>query len=208
MKLEVLSAYDSQRTISKSVKVPETQIVHSVSDIKINTPLVLKIISPQAVHKTEINGVRIVNHKTEIESAFNELITISKKNKLKVEGILVQEFVDGQQFIIGIKKDSVFGHVILFGLGGIFAEVLNDTVVRKCPINIDEAQSMLNELKAEKIFHNFRNIKLNTTALKESLVAISKIPLKNQNISEMDINPYILNSKEGKAVDVRIIIEK
>ena len=208
MKQEVLNAYESHKFISRILSVPETQLVRKSSEITIKAPLVLKIVSEQAVHKTEIGGVKIVNHQSEISEVFEDLLKIAKNNKIKLEGILVQEFVEGQQLIIGLKKDVTFGHVILFGLGGIFTELIKDVSIRKCPISKEESQSMIEELQASKLFHNFRNIKLNTEILKDALVSISHLPQKHKPIVEMDINPFILNDKVGKAVDVRIVLEK
>lgn len=205
MKQEVLDAIRSQELVSKYVDVPETQVITSLRDLKIKAPLVMKILSPDATHKTEIGGVSIVHRQEEIESSFDSLVTKAKNHKIKLKGILVQEFVEGQQLIIGLKKDTTFNHVILFGLGGIFTELLQDVSIRKCPITKEEAQSMIDELKSKKLFEGFRNIKLNTDKLKQDLVSISKLPEKKE-IQELDINPYILNSKEGKAVDVRIVL--
>jgi len=203
MKTEVLDSHKSQQLISKFINTPKSQIIHSIKELTIRAPLVLKIISPDAIHKTEIGGVVIVRNKEEIENSFNELISIAKNNKMHLKGILAQEFIEG-----GLKKDSTFNHVILFGLGGIFTELLDDVSIRKCPISKEEAQDMIHELKSKKLFEGFRNIKLNINALKESLVAVSKIPQKHKSIKELDINPFILNGKEGKAVDVRIVLEK
>ncbi|MBS3083807.1 acetate--CoA ligase family protein [Candidatus Pacearchaeota archaeon] len=208
MKTEVLDLHKSQQFIEKFINIPKSQIINSIKELTIKAPLVLKIISPDAIHKTEIGGVIIVHRKEEIESSFNELISIAKNNKIHLKGILAQEFIEGQQLIIGLKKDSTFNHVILFGLGGIFTELLDDVSIRKCPITINEAQEMILELKSKKLFEGFRNIKLNINALKESLVAVSKIPQKHKSIKELDINPFILNSKEGKAVDARVVLEK
>ena len=208
MAQEILLANQAQKYIGKIVSTPESQIIKRFQEIKIKAPLVLKIISPQVIHKTEIGGVRIARHSSEIESAFNDLTAIAKKNKLKIDGILAQEFVEGQQLIIGLKKDQVFGRVIAFGLGGIFTELLEDVSIRKCPITQADAQDMIDELRASKLFKGFRNIKLNTQLLKDTLVAVSKIPQKHKEIKELDINPFILNAKEGKAVDVRIVLEK
>ncbi|MBS3081934.1 acetate--CoA ligase family protein [Candidatus Pacearchaeota archaeon] len=208
MKLEILDAYKSQSLIRKYVEVPESQIINSIKELKIEAPLVMKILSQDVVHKTEINGVIIVHRSEEIEGAFNEIISITKKNKLKSKGILVQKFIEGQQLIIGLKKDAVFDHVILFGLGGIFTELLDDVSIRKCPITLNEAEDMIKELKSRKLFEGFRNIKLNLDLLKKDLVSVSKIPKKHKNIQELDINPYILNNNEGKAVDIRIVLKK
>lgn len=207
MKTEVLDAQKSQEIISKYVGVPNSQVITSLKDLKIKAPLVMKILSSDAIHKTEFGGVSIVHRSEEIESSFNDLILKAKNHKLKLKGILVQQFVDGTQLIIGLKKDPTFGNVILFGLGGIFTELLNDVSIRKCPITKEEAQNMIEELKSKKLFEGFRNIRLNTEKLKEDLISISKIPDK-KDIQELDINPYILNSKEGMAVDVRIVINK
>ena len=206
MKKEVLDAHESNRFIAKFISVPDSQLVKKASDITIKVPLVLKIVSEQAIHKTEIGVVRVVQHTTEISENFNELISIAKKNKIAIKGIMAQEFISGQQIIIGLKKDETFGHVIAVGLGGIFTELFKDVSIRKCPIDKFEAQGMINNLKSHKLFEGFRNIHLNTDLLNETLVTISQISQKNKNIQEMDINPFILNEKEGKAVDVRIIL--
>ena len=206
MKGEILDVEKSQKLMSKYVDIPEFQVINSLKELKIKAPLVMKIVSPDVIHKTDVGAVLIIHRSEEIESSFNNLILTAKKNKLKLKGILVQKFIEGQQLIIGLKKDAVFNHVILFGLGGIFTELLDDISIRKCPINLNEASDMIHELKSKKLFEGFRNIKLNTDLLKQALVNVSKIPHKHKNIQELDINPYILNAKEGKAVDVRIVL--
>ncbi len=207
MKREVFDAHRSQSVLKNYIEVPESQVVNSFGEIKMNAPFVLKIIAPDLIHKTEAGAVKIVNRIEEAEPSFNELIKVAKTNKIKIKGILVQKFIEGQQLIIGLKKDHVFGQVILFGLGGIFTEILDDVSIRKCPINLEEASDMIKELRSKKLFEGFRGINLNVDLLKKDLVSISKIPDKNKNIVELDINPYILNSKEGKAVDIRIVTE-
>ncbi len=205
---KILTAYKAEKLLSKYIPISKSQLVKTISEVKIKTPLVLKIISQDAIHKTDIGGVKIVKDEKNLEEDFDELLKISKKKKLKLEGILVQKFYEGEQLIIGIKKDPVFNHVILFGLGGIFTEVLEDTSIRKCPINKSDAQEMIDELKARKIFYGFRGKKLNVNLLKNTLVKVSEIPKKYKNILELDVNPFVLNEKEGIAVDARIIFEK
>lgn len=207
MKGDVLDPQKSQVLISKYADVPESQVISSLKELKIKAPLVMKIVSPEVTHKTEVGGVEIVHKAEDIESSFNNLISIAKKNKIKLKGILVQKFIQGEQLIIGLKKDATFNHVILFGLGGVFTELLEDVSIRKCPISLHEASDMIAELKSKKLFEGFRNIRLNTELLKQTLVNISKMPQKNKNIKELDINPFILNHKEGKAVDVRIVLD-
>ncbi len=205
MKKKFLTAYKAEKFLSKYLPTSKNQLVNSPDKIKIKVPLVLKIVSPQAMHKSDIKGVRIVTDQARIVPEFRNLIYISNKNKLHLEGIMAQEYTQGEKLIIGIKKDPVFGHMILFGLGGIFTEVLDDIAVRKCPINMHDAQDMIDELRASKIFKGFRGIELNVELLKQVLVKTSQIPLKHKNITELDINPFILNAKEGKVVDARIV---
>lgn len=208
MKKEVWNEFKAEKFLSKYLDVAKSQLVRKFEEIKIKAPCVLKIVSDDALHKTEIGGVKIVKEQKNLESDFNSLLDIARKKKLKIEGILVHEFVSGQELIIGINKDEVFGHVIVFGVGGIFTEVLKDTSMRKCPITRKDAEEMIFELRAKKIFEGFRGRKLNLEVLKKTLVKVSEIPLKNKAIVEMDINPYILNEKTGKVADARIVLAK
>lgn len=207
-KKKVFTGFKSEKFLKKYINISNSQLVKKASKIKITPPLALKIISPDALHKSDIGGVIIVNNPSELESSFNKLLSLAKRKRIRLEGIMVQKFEAGEKLIIGIKKDPVFNHVILFGLGGIFTEVLADTSIRKCPITEADAEEMINELKASKIFYGFRGKKYNLTALKKSLVSISKIPTRHKTLSELDINPYILNEKTGTVVDARIVFER
>jgi len=204
-KKEVYTGFKAEKLLSKFVPVSKSQLVKKFEDIRIKPPLVLKIISFQAIHKSDIKGVRIVNSKEDVEPNFKDLLSIAKRKRLKIDGIMVQKFYEGEQLIIGIKKDPTFGHVILFGLGGIFTELLEDTSIRKCPINKHDAQEMIDELRSRKLFYGFRGKKLNTTLLKRTLIKVSEIPKKHKKIQELDINPFILNEKIGIVVDARIV---
>lgn len=206
MRKEVWNEFKAENFLRKFVPVAKSQLVSSFREIKIKTPCVLKIVSDDALHKTEIKGVRIVKQKEDLEKEFNDLLSVAKKKKIRLDGILVHEFVEGSELIIGIKRDQIFGHVILFGIGGIFTEVLKDFSTRKCPINLRDAEEMINELKAREIFYGARGIKLNRELMKKILVKASEIPLKNRKIEELDINPFILNEKEGKVADARIVL--
>ncbi|MBI4448346.1 acetate--CoA ligase family protein [Candidatus Woesearchaeota archaeon] len=175
---------------------------------KVKFPVVLKIVSPQAIHKSDIGGVKIVEKEEELEKSYEELIRVVKKRKLTLKGILAQKFVEGTQLIIGLKKDPSFGHVIMFGLGGIYTEILKDVSFRVCPITDEDAGAMINELKSKQIILGARGQKpLNIKILKEVLVKASKIPLRNLNLEELDINPFVLNSKDGCVVDARMVFD-
>ncbi|MAF51386.1 MAG: hypothetical protein CMH64_04825 [Nanoarchaeota archaeon] len=201
----VYNDYKAEEFLSKFVPVAKNQLVNNVDEIKLKLPFVLKIISDDALHKTDVDGVRIVKEQTEIEKSFSELDSIAKRKKLKLDGIMVQDFVKGENLIMGIKKDEVFNHVILFGVGGILTEIIEDISIRKCPINKHDAKEMIEELRAKKLFYGFRGKKLNVELLKRILIKVSEIPIKHKDITELDINPFILNEENGKVVDARIV---
>ncbi len=169
-------------------------------------PLVLKISSDILIHKTEENAVKIVYNEQDF---FKTLTDFDKKIiKYKARGIIVEEFVSGREILLGIKKDKTFGHVIGMGLGGIFTEIVKDISFRACPIESEDFDSMLNDLKFKSLILGIRGKKNNIETLKKLVIEVSKIPLKNPNIEELDINPLILNEKSCKIVDARIIFEK
>jgi acetate---CoA ligase (ADP-forming) len=159
------------------------------------------------LHKSDIGGVEVVRNREELEEKYHKLFSIAKKKRFILNGILVQEYIEGQQLIIGIQNDATFGHVIMFGLGGIFVEVLKDVSFRVCPITYDDAQSMIDELKGKAILDGVRGQQpVNQRALIEALVTCSTIPDKHPELQELDINPFILNHRRGKVVDARITL--
>lgn len=165
-------------------------------------PLSLKIVSKKILHKTVVSGVKL-NLKTEEEigKAFDEL----KKIK-NFEGCLVQKFVPGEYVLIGLKKDPSFGHVIAFGLGGVFTEVIKDVSFRVCPITKKDAEDMMEEIKGYVILKSDHE-QVNIVALKKILLKTSELAKKYQNIKELDINPVVVNEKKATIVDARIIFE-
>lgn len=180
----------------------------SVAAKKLGFPLVLKVISPDALHKSEIKGVRLIKNRHDFSAEYEKLLSIAKTKKLRLDGILVQEYIEGEYVIIGLKKDPVFGHIIAFGIGGIYTELLKDVSFRVCPITLKDADEMLNELKLKKLLEGYRNTKaVNQKFLKNILVKVSNLPKKYPEIEEMDINPFVINDKDGTAVDARMLIE-
>jgi hypothetical protein len=169
-------------------------------------PVVLKISSDFIVHKTEENAVKMVCHEIDF---FKTLADFEKRlSKYKARGVIVEEYVKGQELIIGIKKDKTFGHVIGLGLGGIFTETIRDISFRACPICSDEFNSMVSDLKFKNLISGTRGKKNDVEELKKIVIEISKIPDKYPKILELDINPIILNEHYCKLVDARIVFEK
>lgn len=171
---------------------------------KISYPIAMKISSSKISHKTDVGGVKInLKNKEESRQAFSEL------KKIKgFEKAVVQEMVDGEEIIIGGKRDVQFGATILVGLGGIFVEIFKDYSLRVCPIGKREAGEMLKELKSYPILKGARGKKaINIDALKEMILKASEMMYKNEKIMEIDLNPVFVNEKEAVAVDARIVLE-
>ena len=209
MKKEVLTEYETEKILKKYVPVSKNQLIHSISEIKLKKyPLVLKIMSKQVIHKSDIKGVRIVNNKEELEKNFNDLIKISKKKKIKLQGILVQEFHDGHQLILGGKKDPVFGQIMIIGGGGIFTEIMKDVSIRACPITKEDAFQMLGEIKYSKVLEGYRGEKVNLDKLTKIMINFSKLMNSRQDVLELDINPLIASKNGIYAVDARMVLEK
>ena len=194
------------------VPVAKHVLTHSFDEAvsamkKLGFPAVLKIIAPDALHKSDIKGVRIVKNWDELREEYASLLGIAQKRTLHTKGILVQEFIEGSYVLIGLKKDPVFGHALVFGIGGIYTELLKDVSLRVCPITLQDAEEMIQELQMKQLLLGFRGEKpVNLSLLKKTLVAVSRIPLKHKDIQEMDINPFVINHTKGFVVDARMVV--
>lgn len=202
---KIMNKYRIPTTKEFLAKKPEEAVKFAK---KIGYPVVLKVDSEDIIHKTETRTVvtNVRNDKDVLE-AFEKIIKNAKRHKpnAKINGVIVQEHVEGHETIVGGKIDPQFGPVILFGAGGIFTEVLRDTSIRICPIEREDAEEMINDIKYSKILKGYRGeppVKMNEII--NILLKVSKIMMK-ENVKEMDINPLIVSHKEAKAVDVRII---
>lgn len=176
---------------------------------KIGFPVVMKIVSPEIVHKTEAGAIKVdIKNEQEAKTAFSEIIANSKKyNKnAKIQGVLIQEMMQGQEVIVGMKNDAQFGQVIMVGLGGVLVELIKDVSFRIAPVDRKMALEMLKELKSYNLLDGFRGAKkANINAVVDIIVKTSDLVLKNKDIVELDFNPVIVNEKNAKIVDVRIM---
>jgi acyl-CoA synthetase (NDP forming) len=179
---------------------------------EIGYPVVLKIVSPDIIHKSDVGGV-IVNLKDakEVRNACKQILeNVRKRNaKAKIVGVLVQEMAPSStEVIVGAIKDPQFGPSLMFGLGGIFVEVLKDVTFRVAPITEDEAREMITEVKAYPLLRGYRNIPpADVDAIIKILLNTSRLVMKHQEIKELDLNPIIVYEKGAKTVDARIILE-
>jgi acetate---CoA ligase (ADP-forming) subunit beta len=179
---------------------------------EIGYPIVLKIVSPDIIHKSDAGGV-IVNLKSsaEVTVGYNKILENIKKYNAdaKIVGVLVQEMApNSTEVIIGAIKDPQFGQTLMFGLGGIFVEVLKDVNFRIAPVSADEAKEMITELKAYPLLKGFRNTPpADIEALVGILCSTSRLVMDNPEIKELDLNPVLAYQKGAKTVDARIILE-
>ncbi|RMD67397.1 hypothetical protein D6817_01765 [Candidatus Pacearchaeota archaeon] len=208
---EVLAPHEAQEFIASYVRVAKSVVLgkeaREVRGLKL--PLVLKLSSRELVHKSELGAVRFAHTDEEARRAIKELREIARKARVKSYKILAQEKLSGIELLIGLKKDEVFGHVIVLGTGGIYTELIGDISIRKCPISVREAEEMLAETLVGRMLRA-RGANYNSSFLKRTLVQLSRVPFskKGERILEMDINPFILSARDGKAVDVRVVLAR
>jgi acetate---CoA ligase (ADP-forming) subunit beta len=207
------------KTICTDYNLPVTKfmIAKNETDVglfaeKIGYPIVLKIISPDIIHKTEAGGV-LVNLKNTVEvmAGYREILENARKYKSNAEvvGILVQEMApQSTEVIVGALKDPQFGQTIMFGLGGIFVELLKDVSFRVAPLTSGDAQEMITQLKAFPLLKGYRNTPpADIDALIRIICSTSRLVMENPDIKELDLNPIMAYSKSAKIVDARIILE-
>ncbi len=205
---ELIASYGIPVTRVRLAK-SEEEAVEAAREI--GFPVVLKIVSPDVIHKSDVGGVK-VNLKTEeeVREAYRSIIegVKSRVPNARIVGVLVQEFApEGLELIIGLIRDPQFGPTVMFGLGGIFVEVYRDVSFRVAPLTEHDAESMMREIKAYKLLTGFRGMEpVDLEALKDALIKVGQIGLDNEEIAEMDLNPVIAYPKGIKVVDARVIL--
>ena len=210
-------AYDILRTYD--LPVPKAGLAKDVEEAvrlaeSIGYPTVLKIVSPDIVHKSDVGGVKVGLKKAgEVREGFNSILSNvkGKAPEAKVVGVLVQEMVpEDLEVIVGSTRDPTFGPVLMFGLGGIFVEVLKDVSFRIAPVTKYDAETMLTEIKAAKILDGYRGTPpRDKEALVDIIVKLSKFMEDYELVTDVDLNP-IMSFEEGrgaKIADARVLIK-
>ena len=204
---------------SYGVKVPPYALAKTATEAvkaskKIGFPLVMKIVSPQILHKTDAGGVKVgVANAKEVKKTFEQIIKSVKKydKKAEIKGVLLEKMVPkGIEMIVGLQVDPQFGPVIMAGLGGVMTEVFKDVAWRMLPITESDAKSMIEELKSSKLFKGFRGSQpISMDMLSKALVQIGKIGTENASyINSIDFNPIVVYPKSYFVVDAKIILSK
>ncbi len=174
-------------------------------------PIVLKISSVDITHKSDAGGVKVnLRDKSAVEKAYDEIMACctAKHPEAKIEGVAVQGMAKaGTEVIIGMTKDPSFGPVLMFGLGGIFVEVLKDVAFRIVPLEKHDASEMIREIKGKKLLEGYRGQDPADTAfLEDMLLKLSALVDKTQDIAEIDMNPVFAYRQGAVVVDARIIL--
>ena len=175
-------------------------------------PVVLKIVSPDIIHKSDAGGVMVnLKSKAEVQDAYGKILENAKKYKAtaKITGVLVQEMApQSTEVIVGASKDPQFGQTLMFGLGGVFVEILKDVTFRIAPITREDACEMVTRIKAYPLLKGYRNTPAtDVDAIIDILLNTSRLVMDNPQIKELDLNPIMAYEKGAKTVDARIILE-
>jgi 3-hydroxypropionyl-CoA synthetase (ADP-forming) len=207
---QVLSEY--------SVKVPKYALVKSAEEAeieagKVGFPLVAKIVSPEILHKTDVGGVKVgLQNQADVKNAFNDMYSRLSKQYNTVKGVLLEKMAvaGGVELIVGLQNDPQFGPVIMAGIGGIYTEVFRDVSFRVLPITKEDAISMIDDLKGNKILRGFRGMPpVNLNMLAEALVNIGKFGTEMASYYEsIDFNPIIFYENEYVVVDAKILLRE
>lgn len=208
---KALSEYDSKKILEQAgIPVVREGIARSGKEAlaiagDIGYPVVLKGNGHNITHKTEMGLVKLnITDKELLINAYKEITD----SGYDIEGVLVQEMVPGErEFILGLTRDPQFGPCVMFGLGGVYAEILKDVSMRIAPLSENDAEEMLSEIKANKLLGEFRgspSVKLEI--LVNALIGLGNLGLEYDEISEIDINPVKISGKNPVAVDALIIL--
>jgi len=209
-----LSEYES-KSILASYQIPVTrEIMVETSDEvitaahEIGYPVVMKGCSPEITHKTEKGLIRTdIRDDREALDAFNDIK--AGMNGIKGAATLVQEMIKGKrELVIGLIRDPQFGPCVMFGLGGIFTEILKDVSFRLAPLEKRDTLEMMDEIKAHKILDAIRGMDaVDREMLSEMLINVGRIGMENDKIKEIDINPVIISGSRPIAVDALVVLQ-
>lgn len=208
--LPILDAY--------GVHVPAGRIVEGPDDAveaaaEIGGEVVMKIVSPDITHKSDIGGVKVGVEQGEVGDAFEDLVSRAGKYQpdARVLGVQVQESVDvdaGVETIVGVNRDPQFGPLVMFGLGGIFVEILEDTSYRVAPVSEKEARGMVREVKSWPLLTGARGReRVDVEGVVETIQRVSQLVMDYPGILELDVNPLVAGPDGVSAIDFRMTLD-
>jgi len=211
----VLTEFESKELLQEiGILVPGQKLTTSKEETlsaaeSIGFPIVLKLMAEDIVHKSDTGAVKLnLKSKQEVENAYEELMKIPSQKEKKIS---VQKMADEPitELIIGMTTDPQFGPALMFGIGGILVELLEDVSFRIAPITEYDAKEMIREIKGFPILDGYRGKpKADLDAIVNTLLTISELVVKHEEINEMDLNPVFIYEKGLICVDARIILKK
>jgi acetyl coenzyme A synthetase (ADP forming)-like protein len=211
----ILMEHEARKVLELcGVPTPQWAFVTSVdeavkqADAKVLYPLAMKIASPNIIHKSDVGGVVLnIRDGAELREKYNAMMDKIHviQPTAKLLGVNLIQMVSGIECIVGMTTDPQFGSAIMFGLGGVFVEALNDVAFRIIPFDTAEAERLLGEIKSKKILDGFRGLKADKPSIIRTLLAIQKLA---PFVEEIDINPLLTNANGSFAVDARIVLKK
>ncbi len=213
----VLTEFESKKLIGKAgIEVVETRLARTCGEAvtiskEIGFPVAMKINSPDIIHKSDSGGVKLgLNDPDGVERAYREIMgaAASRHPRAEIQGVTVQKMAPpGIETIIGVSRDPLFGHVIMFGLGGVFVEVLKDVAFRVVPVTGKDAREMIEEIKGYPLLQGYRGRDpVNIAAVENIILKISDFAEKNPEVVELDLNPVFACADRAVAADARIIL--
>jgi len=210
---KALSEYEAKKFLSeRKIPVTREELVVGEDEAvaaaeKLGFPVVLKANGPDISHKTERNLVQVgLDNPEEIRKAYKTIV--ENLGDDPYDGVLVQEMIKGErELVVGLVRDPQFGPCVMFGLGGIFTEVLKDTSFRVAPIEKYDAMQMMDEIKSKAILGPFRGKEeVNRDHLADILIAIGDIGMDYDAVKEIDMNPVIIQGSDPVVVDSLIVL--
>jgi acetyl-CoA synthetase (ADP-forming) len=208
------------KTICMEYGIPVTKFKLATSEEEaseyareIGFPVVLKIVSPDIIHKFDVGGVILnLKNRKQVREAYRKIISNVKRSKpdARIVGILVQEMAPpSTEVIVGMTKDPQFGPALMFGLGGIFVEVLKDVSFRVAPITERDAREMITEIKGYPLLKGYRGTPpADVDTLVQILLKTSKLVIEHPEVDQLDLNPIMVYEKGAKVVDARMILSR
>ncbi|HLI46004.1 MAG TPA: acetate--CoA ligase family protein [Geobacterales bacterium] len=209
---EFLFEYES-KALLKAYEIPTTNFffIKNESELgavikEIRYPCVAKIVSRQAIHKSDIGGVILgIRNENELISSLEKISKIAESKAIKLEGYLIEEQAkQGIEIIVGMIKDRVFGNVLMFGLGGIYTEAFKDVNFLILPASKKDYMNLIMNTKIGKIISNSRGKTIAVDAILQILTKVSELIEENPEVIEMDLNPIVVNEDSAKVLDARI----
>ncbi len=211
----VLTEFESKELLEEiGIKIPAQNLTKTKDETiaaaeKIGFPVVLKLMAEDVVHKSDTGAVKLnIKNKEEVGSAYDDLMKIESQSEKQIS---VQKMADEPitELIIGMTTDAQFGPALMFGIGGILVELLEDVSFRIAPITEYDAKEMIHEIKGFPILDGYRGKpKADINAIVDTLLKISDLVVKNEEIFEMDLNPVFIYENGLLCVDARIILKK